>query len=233
MQEFCLSDDVGVYSFFRFFSCIVTSDRDEKIRVTNYPATHEIEAYCVGHTEFVSSIEFFNDEQLLLSASGDQTLRFWNFKTGAQVHLIKLDFVPITVVLSGDLMAILSDSNTLYIYSYEVVDSTAVKIHILGHKTYVGDFTFIGRDNTFFIKHLQDVDGVKKLQLDKATVTEGSASFDLICDVTDVLDIKLEPSFSIFKTFDVSLLFKKKFDNVKQYIDRKKARIESKIAKKI
>lgn len=221
-----------IYSLLNTFSYIVTSDRDEKIRVTKYPATHEIEAFCVGHKEFVSSVEFFNNEELLLSASGDQTLRFWNFTTGKQVHLINLEFVPITVVLSGGLMAILSDDNTLYVYSYEVVDSTAVKIHLLGQKTYVGEFEFIGRDSAFFIKYVQETDGTKKLQLDRATVTEDSASFELLCDITDVLDLKLEPSFNIFKTFDVTLLFKKKFDNVKQYIDRKKARIENKVAKK-
>ncbi|KAF0297075.1 tRNA (guanine-N(7)-)-methyltransferase non-catalytic subunit wdr4 [Amphibalanus amphitrite] len=33
---------------------LLTSDRDEKVRVTRYPNTWSIAAYCLGHTEFVS-----------------------------------------------------------------------------------------------------------------------------------------------------------------------------------
>ena len=32
---------------------IITSDRDEKIRVTKYPQAFEIEAFCLGHEEYV------------------------------------------------------------------------------------------------------------------------------------------------------------------------------------
>lgn len=35
---------------------IITCDRDDKIRVTNYPATFDIHSYCLGHREFVSGL---------------------------------------------------------------------------------------------------------------------------------------------------------------------------------
>jgi tRNA (guanine-N(7)-)-methyltransferase subunit TRM82 len=214
------------------FSCIVTSDRDEKIRVTNYPDVHEIGAFCVGHKEYVSSALFFDNENLLLSASGDKTLRFWNFKNGKQVQLINLHFVPVSVVLSTitdskGVMGISSDDNSFYIYSYQIVSSDAVKIHLMGQKSYSGDFDFAIQDRTIFIKHIQEADGKRKLLLDKATTSANAATFESFADVTEVLDVALDPDFKIFKPFDVSLLFKKKFDNVKQYIDRKKARIEN------
>jgi WD40 repeat protein len=34
---------------------ILTADRDEKIRVSQYPKTYNIETFCLGHTEYASS----------------------------------------------------------------------------------------------------------------------------------------------------------------------------------
>ena len=53
---------------------IITSDRDEKIRVSHYPNAYNIHNYCLGHTDFVSSLEMLNN-QFLISGSGDSTLR--------------------------------------------------------------------------------------------------------------------------------------------------------------
>lgn len=32
---------------------LLSADRDEKIRVSQYPKAYNIEAYCLGHTEYV------------------------------------------------------------------------------------------------------------------------------------------------------------------------------------
>ncbi len=48
---------------------LFTSDRDEKIRISHYPNTYNIHSYLLAHKEFVSQIEFM-DENYLLSASG-------------------------------------------------------------------------------------------------------------------------------------------------------------------
>jgi tRNA (guanine-N(7)-)-methyltransferase subunit TRM82 len=63
---------------------LVTCDRDEKIRVSHFPNCYNIQSYCLGHTEFVSSLVLV-DIDLLLSGSGDGTLRLWRFKDGQQV----------------------------------------------------------------------------------------------------------------------------------------------------
>ncbi len=36
---------------------LVTCDRDEKIRVSSYPNSHNIEGFCLGHTDFVTGWE--------------------------------------------------------------------------------------------------------------------------------------------------------------------------------
>ncbi|KAL6564378.1 hypothetical protein OROMI_015828 [Orobanche minor] len=71
---------------------IVTADRDFKIRVTLFPkepldGAHEIQCFCLGHTEFVSCLAFVNCEDysqgLLISGSGDSTVRLWDYTSGS------------------------------------------------------------------------------------------------------------------------------------------------------
>jgi len=63
---------------------IITCDRDDKIRVTNYPATFDIHSYCLGHREFVSGLALLTDRHIA-SASGDKTLRVWNYIQGKEL----------------------------------------------------------------------------------------------------------------------------------------------------
>ncbi|CAH1431786.1 unnamed protein product [Lactuca virosa] len=74
---------------------IVTADRDFKIRVTMLPkkpidGAHEIQSYCLGHTEFVSCLAFVYNQEFpqgyLVSGSGDSTVRLWDFTSGLLLH---------------------------------------------------------------------------------------------------------------------------------------------------
>ncbi|PSN41202.1 tRNA (guanine-N(7)-)-methyltransferase non-catalytic subunit WDR4 [Blattella germanica] len=69
---------------------IITCDRDEKIRVSCYPNSYNIKTYCLGHTEFVTNIFLLpHDESVLVSTSGDGTMRLWDYETGVQVYKIE------------------------------------------------------------------------------------------------------------------------------------------------
>ena len=66
---------------------IITSDRDEKIRVSHYPNAYNIHCYCLGHTDFVTSIQIVPEhDDTLVSASGDGTIRVWKYDEGKEVR---------------------------------------------------------------------------------------------------------------------------------------------------
>ncbi|CAJ0963698.1 unnamed protein product [Ranitomeya imitator] len=74
---------------------VITCDRDEKIRVSQWGAPHVITAFCLGHTEFVSQLALPEGrEKLLLSGSGDGTLRLWRYETGQELQNCTISSIP-------------------------------------------------------------------------------------------------------------------------------------------
>ncbi|OQR67402.1 tRNA (guanine-N(7)-)-methyltransferase subunit WDR4-like, partial [Tropilaelaps mercedesae] len=62
---------------------IVVCDRDEKIVVCHYPEAYEIIAFCLGHRQFVTSIELLPYHlNRLVSVGGDGRLILWDLETG-------------------------------------------------------------------------------------------------------------------------------------------------------
>uniref|UniRef100_A0A0A9FSK2 tRNA (guanine-N(7)-)-methyltransferase non-catalytic subunit n=1 Tax=Arundo donax TaxID=35708 RepID=A0A0A9FSK2_ARUDO len=69
---------------------IATADRDFKIRVTLFPknplkGAHEIQSFCLGHTDFVSCIAFTSKsegQRFLISGGGDSTVCLWDYING-------------------------------------------------------------------------------------------------------------------------------------------------------
>ncbi|KAJ3335845.1 WD repeat-containing protein 4 [Kappamyces sp. JEL0680] len=71
---------------------LITSDRDEKIRINHYPQVFDIEHFCLGHQQYVSKLLHIPHTDLFVSGGGDEHLFVWNYKTG---KLLKtLDLVP-------------------------------------------------------------------------------------------------------------------------------------------
>lgn len=68
---------------------IITCDRDEKIRVSRYPNAYNIQSYCLGHKEFITGLSLLpTDKNVLISGSGDGTIRFWDYTAGIQLHVV-------------------------------------------------------------------------------------------------------------------------------------------------
>lgn len=70
---------------------ILTTDREEKIRVSMFPNCYNIASYCLGHAKFVTSIsELPHDRNVLVSCGGDGVLKLWDYKNGAQFACVNL-----------------------------------------------------------------------------------------------------------------------------------------------
>lgn len=84
---------VGHYSMITDMSLspkfIATSDRDNKIRVSNYPKSFDIQSFCLGHVDFVARI-IWVDELRLLSGGGDTYIRLWNALNGAELSSVSI-----------------------------------------------------------------------------------------------------------------------------------------------
>uniref|UniRef100_A0A224Z5I8 tRNA (guanine-N(7)-)-methyltransferase non-catalytic subunit n=1 Tax=Rhipicephalus zambeziensis TaxID=60191 RepID=A0A224Z5I8_9ACAR len=66
---------------------LAVSDRDEKIQVSCYPNCYNIRTFCLGHTQFVTCLALLpGPPELLVSGSGDGTIRTWCPETGRQLH---------------------------------------------------------------------------------------------------------------------------------------------------
>ncbi|XP_019646904.1 PREDICTED: tRNA (guanine-N(7)-)-methyltransferase non-catalytic subunit wdr4-like [Branchiostoma belcheri] len=69
-------------------SFLVTCDRDEKIRISHYPNTHSIYGYCLGHTEYITALCLSPyPDGILLSGGGDGTVRVWDWLKGKELHV--------------------------------------------------------------------------------------------------------------------------------------------------
>lgn len=62
---------------------VITGDKDEHVRVSNYPYGFDIQSFCLGHTEFISGLLVSKKfPRVLVSGSGDGTLKLWDLTTG-------------------------------------------------------------------------------------------------------------------------------------------------------
>ncbi|KFK42671.1 hypothetical protein AALP_AA1G024800 [Arabis alpina] len=108
---------------------ILSADRDFKIRVTVFPkkpleGAHEIQSFCLGHTEFITCIAFISTPELtqgyLMSGSGDSTVRLWDITSGSLLdtcevstmagHLVSNETEPLAQVTVTDICTIPNSS---------------------------------------------------------------------------------------------------------------------------
>ena len=115
-------------------SYIITSDRDEHIRVSRgLPQTHVIEGYCLGHTEFVSRLCIPSwSPEILVSGGGDDFLLVWDWLTGSVRQ--KIGLKTIVAASMNEFSERLRENNsTLRIENQPTDDSDTVsKIAVSG-----------------------------------------------------------------------------------------------------
>lgn len=133
------------------------------------------------------------------------------------------------MTLGENFLTIMSEDSTVHLFRYKINDKDFVEIEDLGKKSYSGNINVCQKSDIFYVEYLD----AKQLLIDQIKVEGNSAKFEIYRNATEIFNHAVHDSFAIFKYFEVSLLFKKKYDNIKPYIDRKKARIENEMAKKM
>uniref|UniRef100_A0A1A9X5B0 tRNA (guanine-N(7)-)-methyltransferase non-catalytic subunit wuho n=1 Tax=Glossina brevipalpis TaxID=37001 RepID=A0A1A9X5B0_9MUSC len=203
---------------------IITCDRDDKIRISHYPNTHDINGYCLGHKEFVSALGFLN-ENILISVSGDKSLRLWDFKESNELK--KLDLPAPGLKFSLRLLE--TDKYQLAVLLYQ--PNECVTLYEVYHSREEWNFSdcqllhfpdIIGFNLCFAGERLYIVGAInQRLSL---LVAENSPS------APEHWLQMIEDQFKdfIWQPEDKSTWFKKKYDNVSDYLERKKRRIEEK-----
>lgn len=77
LTDFCVSPDGKT---------IASADRDEKVRLTQFPKTYVIKGFCLGHKSFVSAICFPpTDSTRLISGGKDEFIYLWNLQNGYEI----------------------------------------------------------------------------------------------------------------------------------------------------
>lgn len=233
---------LSIFLLFLLYRFIITSDRDEKIRVTNYPQSEIIESYCLGHLEFVSAIEELSatqsNEHQLISISGDKTLRLWNYLNGTELYRQELSGRGVRMALNGhnELAAVLFDGNyKIGIFEVFTNDENKSAIrsiaeHACENVKYISSIMYETNDCIWYAG-LDENDEIvlKRLEITrvngKTNIKEG--------DVDNVVKILKQNlgSCKLQANEDISNLFKKSFDNFTDYKERKKRRIEKKNGK--
>ncbi|KAK9365801.1 hypothetical protein V1509DRAFT_631831 [Lipomyces kononenkoae] len=70
---------------------IISSDRDEHIRVTKYPESFLIERFCLGHEQYVSQLLIPSwCPNILISGGGDDFLAHWDWTTGELLEKVDI-----------------------------------------------------------------------------------------------------------------------------------------------
>nr|CAH7724040.1 unnamed protein product [Callosobruchus chinensis] len=217
---------------------IITCDRDEKIRVSHFPNCYNIVTFCLGHTEFVTKMEI--QSNTLISASGDGTVRFWDFLSGKQLRVInanahveassmlqefsdimdkeKVDVSALPVVdvqISDYFMVVqLYKCNDLQLYSVNF--NNKCDVQLMSTLCLGPSFTFCFSKSGL----IAFSDRLRTFEIDTNTFVEIDSEFlTKLCD-------KYKGFFKHLDEESLTVLYKRKYDNMQDYYERKKQRIE-------
>ncbi|XP_008544485.1 tRNA (guanine-N(7)-)-methyltransferase non-catalytic subunit wdr4 [Microplitis demolitor] len=233
---------------------IITADRDEKIRVSKFPNAYNIHSYCLGHTKFVNNIiELPHDIDILVSAGGDGVFKFWDFKNGVELNSVSykdkineddvsklnenlrnLELTEVVDNLPVKHMRVMKfdDNYSILIFSF-YGNGNIIIYHVTG--------TLSSGLNVNFKQKIYEKDEPLECILQKQQMwllfDDGLKIFKLKDEIfienTEMNDnLKaLNESWSLLRSKVINklnlypILYKRKFDTVQEYQERKKSRL--------
>lgn len=218
---------------------VVTTDRDNKIRISEYPNSYNIHTYCLLHTEYVSSVVYNEDPEILLSGSGDGTIVIWdlNGKVVSQttcsegeetLPIKKLEWEKDLKLLS----VIFFNSPVIQLYMLAADSMSLCRQRDIELTSPVWDACF-DRNGQLWVLQKQEGDTLQVYtcqKTDSGVIKVGRIDPELPCSENKVLEMfnKDWTFFSVSESApDLSLEYKKKEtpNNYSIYLQKKQDRI--------
>lgn len=218
---------------------VVTTDRDNKIRISEYPNSYNIHTYCLHHTEYVSSVVYNEDPEILLSGGGDGTIVIWdlNGKVVSQttcsegeetLPIKKLEWEKDLKLLS----VIFFNSPVIQLYMLAADSMSLCRQRDIELTSPVWDACF-DRNGQLWVLQKQEGDTLQVYtcqKTDSGVIKVGRIDPELPCSENKVLEMfnKDWTFFSVSKSApDLSLEYKKKEtpNNYSIYLQKKQDRI--------
>lgn len=207
---------------------IITCDRDDKIRVSKYPDTYNIHGYCLGHQEFVAGIALLAENKLV-SVSGDKTLRLWDYMSGRELQRFQLPAPGVKLSVRGPfdtgeyeaavLLHQVDESVGIYQLSPSPMGDEEswriTQMRLISCPTMIATSLCFTPDRLLIIgitngRFTLSATPIEKVPPNWITMIE-----------EQFIDTHFQPS-------DIAPWFKKRYDNITEYLSRKKRRIERK-----
>ncbi|XP_046144418.1 LOW QUALITY PROTEIN: tRNA (guanine-N(7)-)-methyltransferase non-catalytic subunit wdr4 [Osmia bicornis bicornis] len=232
---------------------IITTDRDEKIRVSMFPNSYNIMCYCLGHQKFVTNIlELSHDKSILVSCGGDGKLILWDYKIGKEllsvdfndkisksdieefnqqfqgchleetIEILPVKHLRLSAITATSSLAVMSFYSSPLLLVY-IVNGTVSNFEINYLQSIVTDSEplecYIHKQNLWLLND----HGFKIYEFKDNFVPSNGT------------DYKINQLNSFWKTLKkdtvqqnlFSILYKRKYDNVQEYLQRKKTRLGS------
>ncbi|XP_012260961.2 tRNA (guanine-N(7)-)-methyltransferase non-catalytic subunit wdr4 [Athalia rosae] len=237
---------------------IITTDRDEKIRVSMYPNCYNILSYCLGHEKFVTNVkELPHDKSILVSSSGDGCLKFWDFQNGKEllsvdvneyvreedvkefnkslkdcdldedVNILPLRHLMVSKINDSTsiVMATLFSCKRLFLYTLSGEKSNKLAVN----RRQIVEFEdeplkcVVQNDNMLWVLFEQ---GLRVYMFNETFFRENKDIGGLEKINKSWIDIRNEMNTQTL----FPILYKRKFDNVQDYQERKRSRLLAKVS---
>ncbi|EZA60142.1 hypothetical protein DMN91_009601 [Ooceraea biroi] len=234
---------------------ILTTDRDEKIRVSMFPNCYNIMSYCLGHEKFVTNIsELPHDKSILLSCGGDGILNLWDYERGIELRSINfrdkiskhdiekfnqdlqdyhyeesVDILPVkhlrvSCLSKLESLIVISFYSSKILLTYTIISNKDTRLHV----NYLDSVT-VEAEPVECLLHKQDLWVLTDIGLrvykfeNDSFVTRNSLNYTI--ERLNKLWETLENTVAKQNLFPI--LYKRKYDNVQEYLEKKKIRLAS------
>ncbi|KAJ8922341.1 hypothetical protein NQ315_004284 [Exocentrus adspersus] len=179
-------------------------------------------SFCLGHSEFVTSIKLVKN--ILVSASGDGTVRFWNYLKGEQLDIIYTN----KYIMDNSLLEVFTRDMDKEKVDVTALPVTDMQVYYDAKKLYVA--VSVHNYNALQI-HTTDL-----LSCDLYILSDKFSVFKLIDEefietnvpCLEKLYDKYKHILKLNESSAITVLYKRKFDNVQEYLVRKRQRLETK-----